>query len=816
MGMFRHYIRIAIRSFARQKLLSVINVLGLSIGLACFCLILIFSVSEFSYDRFHKKAARIYRTDFEATFADGRQQGNAGIPMPMGPALKKDFGDVEEFARVSSPSDMLMKGNNGIVQLPMTFAEESFFSLFSFPLLSGNPAEALKDPYSIVLTRSKALQLFGTTDAIGKTVQIRSDTAYRPFVVTAVAEDIPINSSISFDVMGSFNYLVKADSSRQWGLNNWYAVFGDETYVLLRPESRLASDSQRLEQFYLRYFPPSKPKTKGSAKIAGAPVAATLGLEPLRAIHTSTTVSAGRLSESATDPRNIWILLGIAAGILLIASINFTTLAVARSATRAREIGVRKVVGSLRRQLIAQFLMESFLQSVISTALGLLIAYALLPWFSRLSGRPLELSFTRFPELTWLLVATTGLVGLLAGFYPAMVLSGFNPVEVLRSRVKLGGSNYFTRGLVTIQFVLSIGLVTATAIILQQVHFMRSRDLGMIKENTVVIHTQYADAAKIYPLLRTELAADKSVMGIAGSEIGLGEGQGGMGDAYDFNGVVKTIMEYPVDADFIPVMGMRLLAGRNFDPAITSDTVGNVIINETFARNELGLGPQQAIGQRFKSVRGNDYKTIIGVVRDFNFERLNKKVRSQMFFMPVQFEPASIFVHLGGGDPTPAIAAMRRAWMRLAPDVPFQYSFLDEDLDRFYKSEARWGDIIACAGGISVFLAALGLMGLAALAAANRIKEIGIRRVLGASPIGIVTLLTGGFLRLVLLAAVIAAPLAWYFMHQWLQDYAYRIDIPWWTFVLTSVAALAIAYLTIGVQALRAARAKPVENLRAE
>jgi putative ABC transport system permease protein len=817
MGMFRHYIRIAIRNLARQKLLSVINVVGLSIGLACFCLILIFSVSEFSYDRFHKKAARIYRTDFEVTFPDGKQKGSAGTPMPMGPALKKDFGDVEEFARVSSPSDMLMKGNNAVVKLPMTFADEGFFSMFSFPLLAGDPAQALKGVYNIVLTRSKAIQLFGTADAVGKTVQIRSDTTYRPFVVTAVAEDIPVNSSISFDVMGSFNYLVKADSNRQSVLNNWYATFGDETYVLLRPESRLAGDSLRLGQFYLRYFPPAKPKSKGSAKIVGAPVAATLGLQPLTAIHTSTSVSGGGPSDTTTDPRNIWILLGIAAGILLIASINFTTLAVARSAGRAREIGVRKVVGSLRRQLIAQFLMESFMQSVISTVLGLLIAVALLPWFSQLSGRPLELSFTRFPELTWLLLATTGVVGLLAGFYPAMVLSGFNPVEVLRSRVKLGGSNYFTRGLVTLQFVLSIGLVTATVIILQQVHYMRSRDLGMIKENTVVIHTQYADASKIYPVLRTELAADKSVMGIAGTQmVGLGEGQPQMGDAFEFNDMVKTIIQYPVDADFIPVMGMRLLAGRNFDPAITSDTVGNVIVNETFARNELGLGPRQAIGHQFKSARGNDYKTIIGVVRDFNFERLNRKVRSQLFFMPAQFAPASIFVHLSGGDPTPAIAAMRSAWNRLAPDVPFQYSFLDEDLDRFYKSEARWGDIIACAGGISVFLATLGLMGLAALAAANRIKEIGIRRVLGASPIGIVTLLTGGFLRLVLLAALIAAPLAWYFMHQWLQDYAYRINIPWWTFVLTSVAALTIAYLTIGAQALRATRAKPVENLRTE
>jgi putative ABC transport system permease protein len=811
--MFRHYIRIAIRSLARQKLLSVINILGLSIGLACFCLILIYSVSEFSYDRWHKKAARIYRADFVVTFPDGRVSGASGTPMPMGAALKKDFADVETYARVSAPGNLLMKGNNGIVEVPMTYADEDFFSMFSFPLLAGNPAEALKGPYSIVLTRSRALQLFGTTDVIGKTVQIRPDSAYRPFVVSAVMDDIPVNSSIRFDVMGSFNYLVHEDSSRQWAVNNWGGSYGDETYVLLRPGSRLASDSQRLDQFFNRYFPPVTPS---NGKIVGGPKSATVGLQPLTEMHTSTTIIGGNPASTTTDPKNIWILLAIAAGILLIASINFTTLAIARSASRAREIGVRKVVGSLRRQLIAQFLMESVVQSVISTALGLLIAYALLPWFSELSGRPLELSFSRFPEMAWVLIGTTTLVGLLAGFYPALVLSGFRPVEVLRSRIKLGGSNYFTRGLVTLQFVLSIGLITATAIILQQVRYMRTRDLGMIKENTVVIHTQYADAAKIYPLLRNALGTEKSVMGISGSFIGLGEGEGQMGESYNIKGIIKRIIEYPVDAGFIPVMGMRITAGRNFDPAITSDTARNVIVNETFARNELGLSPRQAIGQQFKSEREGTTKTVVGVVRDFNFQPLNNTVNSQIFFVPVQLAPAAIFVHLGGGDPTPAIAAMRGAWSRLAPDVPFQYSFLDEDLDRFYKSEARWGNIIAWAGGISVFLAILGLFGLAALAAANRIKEIGIRRVLGASPVGIVTLLTRGFLRLVLVAAVIAAPLAWYFMHQWLQDYAYRTDIHWWTFVLTSLMALLIAYLTIGVQVLRAARANPAENLRTE
>lgn len=812
--MLRQYLRIAIRNLTRQKLLTVINVSGLSLGLACFTLILLFAISEFRFDSWHKNAARIFRLNQVYTMDNGEQGGDAGIGIPAGPAFRKDFPDVENTVRVTPAYEKLVKGAGEAIRMKVTFADTGFFSVFSFPLLAGQAGQALKDPHSIVITRSKALEIFGTADAVGKTMQIKFDTVFRPFTVSAVAADMPVTSSIRFDAVGSFDALFLIDSDRVRARNGWNMTFGDNTYVLLRPGSKLAAEPERLLRFRWHYFPDEEQAWRKDGKVQ-----TRFSLEPLAGIHTDTRVDAGD-PELTTNPKNIWILLCIAAGILLIAAINFTTLAIARGAGRAREIGVRKVIGGLRRQLIAQFFTESVLLSVISALLGLLLAYVLLPWFIRLSGRPMELSFVTHPQLAWMLTGSTLIVGLAAGLYPALVLSGFDPIQILRSRIRLGGSNYFTRGLVTIQFILSIGLIICTAIILKQVNYMRSKDLGLIKENTIAVRLRDVDAPRAYSRLKLALAADRSVKGVAASLMGLGEVDGSwgeMGGRYDFGGVQHGVIEYPVDAAFIPAMGIRLLAGRNFDPSITSDTAGNVIVNETLVRKDLGLTPAAAIGKRFRNAESGQYKTIIGVTCDFNFEPLNKfKVREQLFMMPALFQPNFVYVHLAGGDPAPTIATLGSAWRRIAPELPFEYSFLDEDLDSFYKSDARWGSIIGCAGAMSIFLACLGLAGLAALAAANRIKEIGIRRVLGASAMEVIALLTGGFLPMIFLAALVASPLAWYFMHTWLQGFAYRIDIGWATFGWSALSALGIAYVTVGVQAYRAARANPVKNLRVD
>jgi putative ABC transport system permease protein len=810
--MFSHYFRVALRTLARQKVLTVINITGLSLGLACFCLILLFAVNEYSYDNWHANAAQIYRVDERWISKDGRQGGTDGLSEAIGPALSRDFPDVETFVRLSSSDQKLMRGNGETMRNDMSFADNGFFSIFSFPLVSGSAAEALKDPHSVVITKSKAIQLFGTVDAVGKTLQVKFDTTYRPFTVSAIAADLPTNSSIQFDVLGSFDYLLQTDSGRRQAMSSWRYVFGDQTWILLRPGSRLADQADRLLQFRWRYNPEEAEAFRKEKQIR-----ARLSLQPLLKVHTDPSISSSGVD--ATDPKNIRILLAIATGILLIASINFTTLAIARSAGRAVEVGVRKVVGGRRGQLIRQFLMESVILSVISALLGYLLVVLLLPWFNKLAETHLVFSFSQFPQLAWMLSGLTLLVGLLAGCYPALVLSGFRPVEVLKSKIKLGGSNYFTRGLVTLQFVLSIGLITCTVIILRQVSFMRNKDLGMIRENTIAVYARDVDAARGYALLRNALVQDKAVLGVTATQFGFGAEQGMMNDLYKIHGIVSPAIVYPVEPNFISVMGMRLVAGRNFDPALTSDTVNSVIVNETLVHDYLGCSPAEAVGQRFESKFTNGpgrLKTVVGVVRDFNFDRLNRVVRPQLFLVPPDLAPRCYYVHLRGGDPTPTLGAIGAFWKSFAPDVPLRYGFLDEDLGRFYKSEMRWGDIIACAGGIAIFLACMGLFGLAALAAANRLREIGIRRVLGASGLQIISLLTGDFMGLVMAAALISSPLAWYFMSKWLQQFAYRIDISGWIFAFTALAAIAIAWLTIGAQAWRAAQTNPAENLRTE
>lgn len=807
-GMLKHYIRLAGRHLAKQKLLTGINIVGLSLGLACCILLILYGVNELNYDNWHAHADRLYRVD-EVFTRDDIKHGQAGLYTPLGPAMKKEFPDVADYTRISSSSREIVRVNDHLIPISVTYADPQLFSLFTFPLLKGDPAVVLKYPHNVVLTRDKAMQLFGRLDVIGQTIELKKDSVYEPFVVSGVAENIPDNTSIHFDMLGSYEYALMGD--RKESINNWHMTFGDQTFVLLRPGSKLMHEPKKLLQFRLKY---REDKEKQELKKKKQAIA-NFELQPVKEMHTDTRIEWGPPG-TTTDPKNIWILLAIAGGIVLIASINFTTLAIARSAGRAREVGVRKVMGGRRGQLIYQFLTESVLLTLLSAVLGLILAYALLPWFNQLSGKTLVLSFHRWPQLVWMLTGLVLLVGLFAGSYPALVLSGFNAVAVLKNKIRLGGENFFTRTLVTFQFVLSIGLVIATMIILRQVAYMRRMDLGLIKENTVVINTSDVNGDKVYPYLRQALASRPEVLGIGATQVGLGEGQGFMGGGYDFNGKQDGVIEYPVDTAFLHVIGMQLLAGRGFSSDRSLDTAGAVIVNETLVKNDLGLTPEKAIGVQFKSMFGESRKTIIGVVKDFNFEKLTRHVRAQLFFMPPDLRPERVFVHLRAGDPTATLSAIEAAWKSAIPELPLRYSFLDEDLDRYYKAEARWRDIIGCAGGISIFLACLGLFGLAALTAINRVKEIGIRKVLGASVTEIMQLLITGFLKLVLLASLIASPLAWYFMNKWLQQFAYRIELGWWIFAATASAAVCVAAVTIGMQAYKAANTNPVKNLRIE
>ena len=806
--MFRNYFKTAWRNLIKQKSLAFINVFGLSVGIACFSLFTLYAINEFNYDKFHENKANICRVYNQSTGKDASPaSGFSYQPMPLGPALKTDFPDVENYVRFKENfTQSFVKVGSSVAREDLSYADPSFFEVFSFKLRSGSPATALKDLHSVVLTEGTAKELFGRTDPVGKTIEIKTDDEFLPFTITAVAENPPSNSSIQYKMLANFNFLATMRNGEKRS-HNW-SQYSYQTYVQLKPGSRLPSETNTLTAFRKKYYP-----NDYTAKDA---TPNQYGFQPLTAIHTNPGISGG--SVSPVDPKTIWILLGIAAGILLIACINFTTLAIGRSAGRSTEVGIRKVMGGNKSSLIRQFMVEAWLLAIISTVLGLSIAIALLPFFNDLSGKGLHFSLIQFPQLSWILLATIAIVSFLSGIYPALVLSGFKPVEALKTKIKLGGANFFTKSLVTVQFALSAALIISTVIILQQLHFLHSKNPGFNKENVVVVDAEGVnDTRSLYALFKQRLTSNREIIGTASAELGLGGDEGWSQTGFNYNGQNKIVYEYFIDPDYLRVLGLQLREGRNFEPGAPKDTVTSVIINETMMHN-LGLTMQNVLGQRLRGYYDdvNDIRTpvVIGVVKDFNYLGLNAKIDPQMFHQFSSYRPFKFFVRIQPGEPSKAIAAIQTAWKTVAPDYPLKYAFLDENLDRFYKSEARWSSIVGWAGGISIFLACLGLLGLSTLAVINRTKEISIRKVLGAPVVSIVNLLAKDFLRLVAVAFVIATPLAWYFMNRWLQDYANRIAITWWVFAATGAVMLTIALVTISFQAIRAAFASPTASLR--
>jgi putative ABC transport system permease protein len=812
--MIRNYLKIAIRNLQKQRVIAFINVFGLSVGIACFILLLLFSAYELSFDKFHKNAPSIYRPYVFDRSIDGKspqEYTDWWAPTPMGETMKRNIPDVVDFVRLQLPwGENLLRSGNNVHRVSITFADQSFFSIFTFPLKYGNSASALLQTNDIVLTESRAKTLFGNDDVVGKTVEIQIGTAFYPFKVSAVAKDIPGNSTIRFDVLGNFGFAL-ANKNRFFIGSSWHPTVW-ETYVQLRPGSKLADDPKRLAS----YFQAANPGFVAGLKNAGykwigndLPVA--FRLQPLLSIHTDTWFHGWSFTDyGIIDLKTIWILLAIAGGILLIACINFTTLAIGRSAGRSKEVGVRKVIGAERKQIVFQFLTESLLLSFISTLLGLIGANLLLPWFNNLSGGALHFSMLFNLRAILAMTALLLIVGLLAGSYPALVLSGFKPIEVLKNKIRIGGANLFTKSLVTFQFVLSIVLIISTIVILKQTRYLINKSPGFDKENILAIDAAQTDPNKTFPVFKQAVLNHPEILGITSAQAGLGAGQDLLG--YSDKGLSAAING--VDADYIKVMGIKLIAGENFLPSQASDTTKRIIINETMMK-AFGWNPQNAIGQEIPHFQGQN-ALVIGVVKNFNYRPLSEEVKNQVFELSPDKGSIHFYVRIKPGDPAKALAIMLKAWSSSMPGVPMKYSFLDEDVNSYYNAEQRWSSIVGIAGGISIFLGCLGLLGLAALAAINRIKEIGIRKVLGASVLNIARLLLTDFLKLIFIAFVIASPIAWYLMSKWLQDYANRINISWSVFLLAGVFAVLFALITISFQAIKTALMNPVKSLRTE
>jgi putative ABC transport system permease protein len=814
--MLRNYLKTAFRSLWKNKGFSTINILGLAIGLATCLLILIYVADELSYDRWNVNADRIYRMDNEVKFG-GNHMVLAVVAAPAGPAMLRDYPEVEKEVRFRSNGGRLVKkGNQNIKEESVIMADSTLFDVFTLPMIAGDPHTALKEAHTVVITERMAEKYFDATAAtmsavVGQTLTINDSIPYK---VTGVIRNIPTNSHFHFDF---FISLTESDEARQtadaWLSSNF------NTYILLRKGADPQQFQVKLGGLIMRYVAPLLHQAVNISweDFVKSGNMFEFQLTPLTSIH----LHSNKVAELGANGniQYVYIFSAIAVFILLIACVNFMNLSTARSANRAREVGIRKVMGSMRGGLIYQFLLESVLISLISLMLALGLAALLLPVFNGLSGKEMSIGVFARP---WMLPAILGLVvvvGMLAGSYPAFFLSSFQPIQVLKGKVSGGmRTGWLRNSLVVFQFMISIFLLVGTTVIYQQIQYIHSRDLGFNRDQVMMINNTYV-------LGNQARAFEQQVKGMTGVEgvtmTGFVPTSGdGNGDAIFLSpdlDVKKSISTqvWPVDDQYIPVLGMQIVNGRNFSKDFLTDSTA-VIINQAAANLMHGEKP---IGAKLYEI--GDIKTkkvkeyhVIGVVGNFNFNSLREVVTPVMLFSGQ--DEGRISLRIRGGNAHQLAGQIETLWQKMASSQPFSYTFMDEEFNNLYLTEQRMGNISLSFSLLAIFIACLGLFGLTAYAAEQRTREIGIRKVMGATVLGIIRLLSRDFLLLVGLAMLIAFPLAWWAMHRWLQDFAYRISIGWEVFALAALLATGIAVLTVSFQAVKAALANPVNSLRSE
>ena len=795
--MFKNYLTIAVRNLVRHKVYSLINLSGLAIGMACCILIMLYVQYEFSYDRYHENVEQIYRVIGEGKIGDEISQG-AQMPGPLAPALLNDFPEIISATRIKNVENVLISyGEKRFYEERAFFADPSIFEVFSFALIKGNPKTALQPPYSIVITEEMAKKYFGDDDPMGKIISY--DNRY-DFKITGVLQNIPDNSHFKFDFLASLacaNDLFGNGYLEDW--LNW----GIYTYVLVRNDFSPAELSQQFPEFVKKYL------GEGWATYFQQ----QLHLQPLKRIHLHSNLW-GEI-EPNSNINYIYLFSAIAFVILLIACINYINLSTARSATRAKEVGMRKAVGANRLQLAKQFLGESIFLSFIALLLAVALVELFLPAFSSLMDRKLVVNYYGNRLLLPGLIGIALFVGIVSGSYPAFFLSAFQPLGMLRKTLKTGlGHSKPRRILVVLQFVISIVLIIATMIIYSQLNYVRTKKLGFNKEQVVVIPIRDNTVRQRYESVKTELLQNSSITGATAASYL----PGGIKwiQSFWWEGIQddddNTMAFDCVDHDFIETFEIELAAGRDFSKDFITDAKEAYILNEAAVRK---TGWDSPIGKKFSAITRNDEGSVIGVVKDFHFKSLHKKIEPLVLYIkPESFNYLSVRIRPSNISGT--LDFIKERWNEFSPNRPFEYFFFDEYFDRLYKAEEKLGKIFGSFSLLAIFIACLGLFGLASFATEQRTKEIGIRKVLGASISGIVLLLSKDFTKLVIVSNLIAWPIAYWAMSRWLQDFAYRINIGLGTFLLAGAIALVIALLTVSLQAIKAALANPVEALRYE
>lgn len=794
--MIKNYLKVAFRKLWSHKAFSFINIIGLAIGMTACFLIYLYVTFELSYDTFHSKADRIYRV--VADIKTPTEVINAGGPSwAVPPNAKDEFPEVEQFVRFAGGDNVLVrKGDTKYQEENSAWADSAFFKVFDFKLLKGDANTALKDPFSVVFSETAAKKYFGKTDPMGQTLLITGDG--HPAKVTGVMKDIPENSQIKADVVISMSTLTQKLAP---GIDSQYGNYGAAAYLLLRPGTSPKALEAKFPGFLER---------RNGTEMKKNQMYATLFLEPLKDVYLRST----RNGSKTGNINNVYIFSIIAIFILLIACINFINLTTARSAERAKEVGIRKVAGADKLQLIWQFIGESVMLCFIAFVLTVILSALLLPSFNLLAGKTVSTGiFHNVKYLLQLFIASIG-IGLLAGVYPALVLTSFRPVVVLKGRFATGAQGIILRkGLVVAQFTISIALIIATIVVYNQMTFMRNQDLGFSKDQIMIIDTN-GDSAK--NAFRQSLADIPAVKSTATSSSVPGGGNPGAYSEIENNKgelQIANLDLYFVDFDYINQFKIKMIAGRGFSKDFMTDTTQAMVLNEAGVKMFGYSSPEQAIGKRFKQW-GREGK-IIGVMKDFHFKSLQQPIKP--LSMRIGPEGSNLVsVNVSAANLPSTIAAIENKWKALIPNRPFSYYFLDEYFDKQYQGEERFGKLFLNFAVLAIIISCLGLLGLASYSTMQRTKEIGIRKVLGASVSGIVNLLSIDFLKLVILSFAIAAPLAWYFMYKWLQDFAYHTSINFWVFALAGFAALAIALLTVSFQAIKAAIANPVKSLRTE
>jgi len=793
--MYKNYFKTAIRTLWRNPLFSSINVLGLSLGLASCILIVLYAKDELSFDLFHHRVNDIYRVVVNFTSPEGKSTNKtSSTGMIHGPTFASQIPEIESMVRIQSNRFTIRHGRD-IIDEEILYTDDNFFKAFNVPLVAGDPKTALTDIHSVVLSEEMAKKYFGNTDAIGKTIEVNINDTFQPFRVAAVAKNSPQNSSIKIRMLFPINF-EKPD--------NQFLNFFLNTFFVLRP----GADPNAVVKKMASAFQSAAANDIKEGEKFGFKDKISFDLQPIKAMHLSTDFPPDNGLVDGSNPIYSYILSGIALLLLVIACINFINLTIARSLKRAKEIGIRKVVGGQRIQLAIQFLGESFVLCIIAFLLGIGLVELVLPFFNTISNKALAFSYLFDVKLILGLVALFLVTGLMAGFYPALVLSGFNPVKSLYGRHLLAGKGYISRALVVLQFTLATFLIIATITIRSQFNFLTHFELGYDENNVVqIMGASPMDKARL-DLVRAELMKDPSVANVSGD-------QGGRwGTMAHINGDRQIEFDIRrVDENLLPLFEIKLIKGRNFSANEPTDSSNFILVNEAFVKE---AGWKDPLGKEVDFFYKNKKYKVLGVMKDFHFRPLTEKIGPLLLSMQPDVKFRELYVRLQPGYGKASLGNIEKVFRQFFPSNAYSLVYRVDASRERYNDEAKWKQIMSFGAILTIFISCIGLFGLATLAAEKRRKEIGIRKVLGASVTIIVRKLSIDFLRLVVLAVVIALPIAWWALNKWLENYPYRVAISWWIFALALVLVVTIALLTISFQSIRAAIANPVKSLRSE